>query len=195
MSRVRLIAAALLVLAPLVLLAACGGEEQSSSEPRLPASLAEDLAQRSEAVRAQLRAGNACVAASRARSMEQAIEAAIAAGNVPGALQAELVRTARTLRADIHCEAESTPSATVAEAETGGTTEQATVDRCAQLEQELETLEEQKQELEEQQKEQEHEDDKDERKRQKDKLKEQKKAIEEQRRELEEELRVCEEQE
>jgi hypothetical protein len=176
MSRVRLIAAALLVLAPLVLLAACGGEEQSSSEPRLPASLAEDLAQRSEAVRAQLRAGNACVAASRAR-------------------QAELVRTARTLRADIHCEAESTPSATVAEAETGGTTEQATVDRCAQLEQELETLEEQKQELEEQQKEQEHEDDKDERKRQKDKLKEQKKAIEEQRRELEEELRVCEEQE
>ena len=193
MSRVRLISGALLGVAILVLVSACGGSEQGSSgQPRLPGALAEDLAQRSEAVRAQLTAGDTCAAASEARSLEQAIEAAIAEGLVPRALQPELVRTARTLSAVIRCEAESTPAATVEEAETEGeTTPQPSADGCAQLEEELALLEEQKLELQEQK--QEHEVDKDERKRQREALAEEKRAIENQKQALEQELQACEE--
>ena len=128
--------------------------------------------------------------------MERAIEAAIAAGQVPSALRSELVGTARALRAGIRCEREpAAPPRTVADTEPAETSEQSNIDRCAQLEQELAALDDQKKQLDEQKHEIEHEHDKDERERAKERLEEQKKAVEEQKKAIEAELRDCEESE
>jgi hypothetical protein len=192
---VRRIFRAWLVVALLVLPAACGGgQEGSSTEPTLPSALAEDLAARSDLVVARLRAGKPCAAAREARALEQAAEAAIAERLVPGALQPELLRTARALSAGIRCEVETTPAETVEEqAPPEDTIGQPGDDRCVQLEEELQALEEQTKELQERRHElmQELKDDKEERARQKQAIEEQKQGIEEHKRAIEEELRSC----
>jgi hypothetical protein len=85
-------------------LAACGGGgDARPEEPTLPRGLAERLAQESEGIADKLEAGDQCAAAEQADVLEDAVEQAIADGDVPDAFQAELAATARKLQNDVNC--------------------------------------------------------------------------------------------
>jgi chromosome segregation ATPase len=116
-------------------LAACGGGgDARPEEPTLPRGLAERLAQESEGIADQLEAGDQCGAAEQADVLEDAVEQAIADGDVPDAFQAELTATARKLQNDVNCPQPEPPPAP----------------DCDALEEEKQSLEEEKQALEEQ---------------------------------------------
>ena len=84
--------------------ASCGGSSQSlADEPRLPRAIASDLAEKSEAIAAALDAGNACGAANLADELEDAVDAAVAAGRIPPEFQGELEGTAVELQNGINC--------------------------------------------------------------------------------------------
>jgi hypothetical protein len=157
-------------------LSACGGSQDAPS-PKLPATLANDLAGQSEAIAASIDSGDGCRAADQARRLQQAVERAIATNDVPPVLQGPLRAAVNRVVTDVAplCE----PPAPQ-EKEESQVDEQAV--SCNALEAQKKELEERKREIEETFK-----DDKDERERRK-------KAIEEEKKALEEETRQCREE-
>jgi len=88
--------------------AACGGGSAGSGSqparaPVIPRALATDLAARADAVAVSLDAQRGCAALDQARRLGTAVDAAIAAGRVPAALQPQLQATATRLVAGIRC--------------------------------------------------------------------------------------------
>jgi hypothetical protein len=122
-----------------VTLAACGGGgDARPEEPQIPRALAERLAAESEAIAAKLDAGDTCGAAQQADILENAVEQAIAAGDIPEEFRAELLDTARGLQSDVNCPPPPPPPA----------------QDCGPLEEEKQALEEQKKDADEEEKEQ-----------------------------------------
>ena len=88
--------------------AACGGGSAGSASqparaPVIPRALATDLAARADSVAVSLDAQRGCAALDQARRLRTAVDAAIAAGRVPAALQPQLQATATRLVAGIRC--------------------------------------------------------------------------------------------
>jgi hypothetical protein len=114
-------------------LAACGGGgDARPEEASLPRSVAERLAQESEAIADKLDAGDVCGAAQQADTLVDSVEQAIAAGEVPEAFQAELTANAQQLQNDVNCPQPEPPPAP----------------DCDPLEEEKQALEEQKKDAE-----------------------------------------------
>ena len=121
-------------------LAACGGGDARPDEPGLPPSVAERLAEQSEAIADKLDAGDTCGAAQEADVLEDAVENAIGSGDVPASLQSELLATARELQNDVNCPQPPPPPPPAQD--------------CEALEEEKNALEEQKEDAEGQEKKQ-----------------------------------------
>jgi hypothetical protein len=86
-------------------LAGCGGSSNQTvqRQAELPQALASDLADRSDAVADALDAGDECKAAHLADELKNAVEAALASGDVPTEFEAELERNATDLQNDVNC--------------------------------------------------------------------------------------------
>lgn len=123
-------------MASVLALAACGGSggETAPEETGLAPRVAERLAAESEAVAERLDAGDRCGAAQQADVLEDAVEQAIGAGEIPPAMQDELLATARRLQNEVNCPVEEPPPPPE--------------DECEELEEEKKALEEQKDEAE-----------------------------------------------
>lgn len=103
-NRIRMIAAVLACAGA----AACGGGSAGSASqpargPAIPRAIATDLAARADSVAVSLDAQHGCAALDHARQLSTAVDAAIAAGRVPAALQPQLQATATRLVAGIRC--------------------------------------------------------------------------------------------
>jgi hypothetical protein len=99
------------------LLTACSGEaEPPPEQPRLPAAVASDLAQRSDRVADLLAAGDQCGAAQAADELQHATIEAIEQGRVQPAFQEELAAAAAALVNEVNC---PPPPPTTTEAEDG----------------------------------------------------------------------------
>jgi hypothetical protein len=86
-------------------LAGCGGgSEATPSEPAIPAPIAEDLAARSEEIAATLNGGDVCGAAQQADDLNNAVNDAVANGQIPQALQEELQNVVTELVNTVNCE-------------------------------------------------------------------------------------------
>jgi hypothetical protein len=86
-------------------LAGCGGgSEAAPSEPAIPAPIAEDLAARSEEIAATLDGGDVCGAAQQADELNNAVNDAVAKGQIPKALQGELQTVVTELVNLVNCE-------------------------------------------------------------------------------------------
>lgn len=86
-----------------IAVAGCGGGHGSPAPPRLPHALGMRLQAEARAVEASLAGGDACAAAREASGLSRAVQVAVAAGQVPTALQAPLSGSARSLASRIHC--------------------------------------------------------------------------------------------
>lgn len=86
-----------------VALAGCGGESESTAEPRIPHATAERLAQRAELVADALDRGDGCAAEHEAAQLVEQSLTAVNAGEVPPPLQEELLGTAQDVAARIEC--------------------------------------------------------------------------------------------
>jgi hypothetical protein len=85
-------------------LAGCGGDSEATpSEPAIPAPIAEDLAARSEEIAATLDGGDVCAAAKRADELNDAVNDAVAKGQIPEALQGELQNVVAELVNGVNC--------------------------------------------------------------------------------------------
>jgi hypothetical protein len=89
-----------------LLLAACGGTAKQTSIRR-PVALR--LASESDAVAAELRLGNACLALRRARVLRRQVGAAIAAGSIPPPLAVDARRASARIVAGISCTSPAPP--------------------------------------------------------------------------------------
>jgi hypothetical protein len=118
--------------------AGCGDGDARPEEPGLSPAVAERLAEESEAIADRLDAGDTCGAAQQADVLEDAVEQAIGAGDVPAEFQAELLETARQLQNDVNCPQPPPPPE----------------EDCEALEEEKKALEEQKKDAEGQEKKQ-----------------------------------------
>ena len=88
--------------------AACGGGSAGSASqpargPTIPRAIATDLASRADSIAVSLDAQRGCAALDQARQLSTAVDAAIAAGRMPAALQPQLQATATRLVAGIRC--------------------------------------------------------------------------------------------
>jgi hypothetical protein len=88
--------------------AACGGGSAGSASqpargPVIARAVASDLAARADSVAVSLDAQRGCAALDQARRLSTAVDAAIAAGRVPAALQPQLQATATRLVGRIRC--------------------------------------------------------------------------------------------
>ena len=88
--------------------AACGGGSAGSASqpargPVIARAVAIDLAARANSVAVSLDAQRGCAALDQARRLSTAVDAAIAAGRVPAALQPQLQATATRLVGRIRC--------------------------------------------------------------------------------------------
>lgn len=128
----------LAVVGAVLVLAACGGGgDARPEEPGLPRALAERLASESEAIADKLDAGDQCGAAQQADVLEDDVQQAIAAGDVPDAFQAELTATTQKLQNKVNCPQPAPPPAP----------------DCDGLEEQKQALEEQKEDADEDEKE------------------------------------------
>lgn len=95
----------------LLVVAACGGSEEAAppQPQRLPHTVAEPLAARSERVAAALRAGDACTADREADELRAAATAAVDAGRVPPRYQRELLANANELAERVSCPPPAVP--------------------------------------------------------------------------------------
>jgi hypothetical protein len=93
------------LLALAALLAGCGGHARHTAppQPKLPAPLAQQLAERSDAVAAKFDAGDTCGALADARALQRQVVAAINTGRVPARLQEPLSAAANDLTVRITC--------------------------------------------------------------------------------------------
>lgn len=88
-----------------VALAGCGGgSEATSSEPSIPAPIADDLASQSDAIAASLEGGDVCGAAQQADALNDSVNGAVANGQIPRALQGELQNVVAELVNTVNCE-------------------------------------------------------------------------------------------
>ena len=126
---------ALAALAAVLALAACGGDEAGPTEPALPPTVAERLAAESDEIADKLDAGDTCAAARQADALKDEAQAAIQAGQVPAALQAELMTNIEELVNTVNCPAPPPPPPPAPE-------------DCQALEEEKKALEVQKDEAE-----------------------------------------------
>jgi hypothetical protein len=95
----------LLCVAGALLASGCGGgSETTAPEAFIPSAVAEDLATKSDAVADALDAENVCDAAKRADELKDAVDAAVAGGEVPSVFRDELERTATDLQNQVNCE-------------------------------------------------------------------------------------------
>lgn len=93
-------------LAVVVALAGCGGTAQRAkppAQPRLPRDLAQSWARQSDAVAAQLAAGNGCAGLGLATSLHAQFVAAVDSGRVPARLQETLGSAFADLQSRISC--------------------------------------------------------------------------------------------
>jgi hypothetical protein len=101
------LAAALAALSCAAMLAGCGGgeaePERRTEPPKIPSAVADELAERSEAVAEKIEAGDVCGAAHEADALEDRVEALIAAGDIPRRYQDELRSEAIWLRDNVNC--------------------------------------------------------------------------------------------
>jgi hypothetical protein len=88
-----------LLLAALVL-AGCGGDEAG---PGLESRLAQPLAAQADRVAAALEAGDSCAAARAAARLQEQTKAAVNSGEVPPALQEELMSAVNRLASEVEC--------------------------------------------------------------------------------------------
>ena len=110
-NRIRMI----MVILACVGAAACGGGNAGSASqpargPAIPRAIATDLAARADSVAVNLDAQRGCAALDQARQLSTALDAAIAAGRVPAALQPQLQATATRLVAGIRCTPPAPPA-------------------------------------------------------------------------------------
>lgn len=119
------------MLAAVLTLAACGGDEAGPTEPGLPPTVAENLAAQSEGIADKLDAGETCAAARQADALKDEAQAAIDGGQVPAALQGELMSNIDELVNTVNCPAPPPPPP---------------AEDCEALEDEKKALEEQKDE-------------------------------------------------
>ena len=86
-------------------LAGCGGgsEDRAAPPPKLPPTLATNLAARSDRVAQALDAGDACAAAALAKELQQQTIAAINAHRVPAPFQEDLAASVTDLVSRIEC--------------------------------------------------------------------------------------------
>jgi hypothetical protein len=86
-------------------LAGCGGggERHAAPQPKLPARVASELAQRSDAVAAALLAGDSCRALDEARALQQDTIAAVNDRRVPAPFQEPLLASVNDLLGRIVC--------------------------------------------------------------------------------------------
>jgi hypothetical protein len=149
---------------------ACGGSEAPPREPRIPASLAAELAAQADAVAASAEAGDRCGAKERALALQADVAEALSAGRIPPAFRQELQAAVDEL-VQIECvPAEPPPTEPPPEA-----------DSCEALEERRKELEEEKEQIKEIE-------DEEERKAREAELEAEKKAVEE-------ELKACKEEE
>lgn len=117
----RWLAAPLAALACAAALAGCGGgepePERRAEPPKIPGALADELAQRSDAVAEKLEAGDVCGAALEADALEDRVEALIAAGDIPRRYRQELRSEAVWLQDNVNCPDPPAPPAPPAPAE------------------------------------------------------------------------------
>jgi hypothetical protein len=85
-----------------LLVSACGGEERPPA-PKLPAAVAQELAQRSDAVATRLEAGDSCGARSEADALQSQAVAAVNERRIPQRFQEELLGTVAALAESIEC--------------------------------------------------------------------------------------------
>ncbi len=86
-----------------ILAGSAGSASQPARGPAIPRAVATDLAARADSVAVSLDAQRGCAALDQARRLSTAVDAAIAAGRVPAALQPQLQATATRLVAGIRC--------------------------------------------------------------------------------------------
>jgi hypothetical protein len=126
MPPVALCLAMLVVLA----LAGCGGGvDEATTEPTLPAGLAQDLADQADAIALAYESGDECGAAQQADVLNQAVIEAVNGGKVPAELQESLQGTTNKLVNEINCPEPAPPPEEL---------------DCDQLEEEKNALEEEK---------------------------------------------------
>lgn len=86
----------------LAVAAGCGGGE-SSSASRLPAQVADALAERSDVVAQRLESGDACSARAEAEALQADTIAAVNAGRIPARYQEDLVSAVAVLVDSVEC--------------------------------------------------------------------------------------------
>jgi hypothetical protein len=103
----RPLAAGFAVLACAAALAGCGGDEaepeRRTQPPKIPSALADELAERSEAVAEKIDAGDVCAAAHDADALEDRAEELIAEGQIPRRYQEQLRSETVWLRDKVNC--------------------------------------------------------------------------------------------
>ena len=98
------VAGTLAALSLAIALAGCGSSsETTAGQPALSRGLANALADKSDEIAAALEGNNECGAARLADELKDAVDAAIANGQVPAALRGELERTSTDLQNEINC--------------------------------------------------------------------------------------------
>jgi hypothetical protein len=89
-------------LACVLLVSGCGGEEPAPA-PKLPAAVAQELAQRSDAVADRLEGGDSCAARSEADALQTEAVAAVNERRIPRRFQEELLGSVAALAESIEC--------------------------------------------------------------------------------------------
>jgi hypothetical protein len=103
----RRLGAGLVAVACAATLAGCGGGdgdgEREREPPRIPSAVANELAERSDAVADKIEAGDVCAAAHEADALEDRVEKLIAEGQIPQRYRDELREEAIWLRDEVNC--------------------------------------------------------------------------------------------
>jgi hypothetical protein len=98
------VAGTLAALSVAIALAGCGSSsETTAGQPALARGLANALADKSDEIAAALEGNDECGAARLADELKDAVDAAIANGQVPAALRGELERTSTDLQNEVNC--------------------------------------------------------------------------------------------
>lgn len=103
-ARARTTRSGALVCALALFATSCGGGTGESSDPRLPAAVAEPLAETSDEIANRLEAGDDCAAAELAAELEARAGEAVDGGRVPVSFAEPLLEAVGRLTDDIVCD-------------------------------------------------------------------------------------------
>ena len=95
------------------LLAGCGSggtQTSSQSRPLIPAGVGTLLASRADALATSLDGGDPCAAVPQVQQLQQAVSAAVAAGQVPAPLRAQLVDATAAVATSVKCQPPKPPT-------------------------------------------------------------------------------------